>query len=131
MLTTKPGHSRSLKCMGHFCPRLHATANFTMFRSFTTKNRGRNDFSLFKIFRYFFFLPNEALKFNKFCEDSNDLPHFTMLHYLMKLQICAQLMATTCFCYCYLSCCHYNHIFPSSPRHKKRQTISVYALTKG
>ena len=58
--------------MGHFCPRLHAIANFTTFRSFATKNRGRNDFSLLTIFRYFFFfshLPNGALKFNKFCED--------------------------------------------------------------
>ena len=33
---------------------------------------GRNDFSLFTIFRYFFFfshIPNGALKFNKFCEN--------------------------------------------------------------
>ena len=70
VLTTKPGHS--LNCMGHLCPKLHAIANFTMFLSFAKKNRGRNDFSLFRIFRYFLFfshLPNGALKFNKFCED--------------------------------------------------------------
>ena len=50
----------------------------------------------------------------------------------MKLQICAQLMATTCFCYCHLTRFLYNYILPLSPRNKKkRQTISVYALTKG
>ena len=65
VLTSKPGHS--LKCMGHVCPRLHAIANLTMFRSFATKNRGRNNFSLLRSLRYFFFishLPNGALKFN-------------------------------------------------------------------
>ena len=56
----------------HMIPRLHAIANFTIFLSFAKKNQGRNDFSLFRIFRYFLFfshLPNGALKFNKFCED--------------------------------------------------------------
>ena len=50
----------------------------------------------------------------------------------MKLQICAQLLATTCSCHCYLSCFLYNHILPPSSQNKKKsKTISVYALTKG
>ena len=38
----------------HLCPGLHAITNFTVLCRFATKNRGRNDFSHFTIFRYFF-----------------------------------------------------------------------------
>ena len=94
-LTTKPGHS--LKCMGHLCLRLHTIANFTMFRSFAKKNRGRNDFSLFRIFRYFLFfshLPNGALKFNKFCEDCDKswLQRFAAFFNFSLLFCCSQLL---------------------------------------
>ena len=41
----------------HLCPGLHAITNFTILRRFATKNRGRNDFSHFTIFRYFFVFP--------------------------------------------------------------------------
>ena len=56
----------------HLCPGLHAITNFTILCRFATKNRGRNDFSHFTIFRYFFVylshLPEGASEFNKFCE---------------------------------------------------------------
>ena len=95
VLTTKPGHS--LKCMGYLCPRLHTIANFTMFRSFAKKNRGRNDFSLFRIFRYFLFfshLPNGALKFNKFCEDCEKSwsQRFAAFYNFSLLFCCSQLL---------------------------------------
>ena len=38
----------------HLCLGLHAITNFTVLCRFATKNRGRNDFSHFTIFRYFF-----------------------------------------------------------------------------
>ena len=38
----------------HLCPGLHAITNFTVLCRFATKNRGRNDFSHFTIFPYFF-----------------------------------------------------------------------------
>ena len=38
----------------HLCPGLHTITNFTVLCRFATKNRGRNDFSHFTIFRYFF-----------------------------------------------------------------------------
>ena len=41
----------------HLCPGLHAITNFTVLCRFATKNRGRNDFSHFTIFRYFFVFP--------------------------------------------------------------------------
>ena len=41
----------------HLCPGLHAITNFTILCRFATKNRGRNDFSHFTIFRYFFVYP--------------------------------------------------------------------------
>ena len=41
----------------HLCPGLHAITNFTILCRFATKNRGRNDFSHFAIFRYFFVFP--------------------------------------------------------------------------
>ena len=46
----------------------------------------------------------------------------------MKLQICAQLMATTCSCYCYLSCFRYNHILPPSPQKKKKSKRYLHSL---
>ena len=54
--------------MGHLCPGLNENTNFTIFRRFAKKNRGRNDFSHFTIFRYFFvFLtqPDGASEVNK------------------------------------------------------------------
>ena len=39
------------------CPGLHTITNFTVLCRFATKNRGRNDFSHFTIFRYFFVFP--------------------------------------------------------------------------
>ena len=41
----------------HLCPGLHAITNFTILCRFANKNRGRNDFSHFTIFRYFFVYP--------------------------------------------------------------------------
>ena len=38
----------------HLCPGLHTITNFTVLCRFATKNRGRNDFSHFTIFRYVF-----------------------------------------------------------------------------
>ena len=54
--------------MAHLCPGLNAITNFKIFRRFAKKNRGRNDFSHFTIFRYFFvFLtqPDGASEVNK------------------------------------------------------------------
>ena len=54
--------------MGHLYPGLNEITNFTIFRRFAKKNRGRNDFSHFTIFRYFFvFLtqPDGASEVNK------------------------------------------------------------------
>ena len=41
----------------YLCPGPHAITNFTILCRFATKNRGRNDFSHFTIFRYFFVFP--------------------------------------------------------------------------
>ena len=54
--------------MGHLCPGLNENTNFTIFRRFAKKNRGRSDFSHFTIFRYLFvFLtqPDGASEVNK------------------------------------------------------------------
>ena len=46
---------------GSLMSRLDEITDFTIFRRFVKKNRGRNDFSHFTIFRYFFvFLTNQV-----------------------------------------------------------------------
>jgi len=46
------------------------------------------------------------------------------------LQICAQLTATICSCYCYLSCFRHNYMFSCPPTPQQGDTISVYRLTQ-
>ena len=43
-----------IKFLLHLCPGLHTITNFTVLCRFAPKNRGRDDFSHFTIFRYFF-----------------------------------------------------------------------------
>ena len=73
----------------HLCPGLHAITNFTVLCRFATKNRGRNDFSHFTIFRYFFVffhLPEGAYEFNKFCGEIAKIgaatTNFTLLFFV-------------------------------------------------
>ena len=52
----------------HLCPGLHTITNFTVLCRFATKNRGRNDFSHFTIFPYFFvFSTYQRALPNEFC----------------------------------------------------------------
>ena len=47
------------------------------------------------------------------------------------LQICAQLTATICSCYCHLSCFRHNYMFSCPPpTPQKSDTISVYRRTQ-
>ena len=73
----------------HLCPGLHTITNFTVLCRFATKNRGRNDFSHFTIFRYFFVfsnLPEGASEFNKFCGEIAKIgaatTNFTLLFFV-------------------------------------------------
>ena len=73
----------------HLCPGLHTITNFTVLCRFATKNRGRNDFSHFTIFRYFFVFfhfPEGASEFNKFCGEIAKIgaatTNFTLLFFV-------------------------------------------------
>ena len=67
----------------HLCPGLHAITNFTVLCRFAAKNRGRNDFPLLLCF---FYLPEGASEFNKFCGEIAKIgaatTNFTLLFFV-------------------------------------------------
>ena len=90
---------------GHLCPGLHAITNLTILRRFATKNRGRNAFSRFRIFRYFFV----------FLTYHRELPNSTNSAKIVKNRGRNDFLHFTIFCY-FLVCLTYQTGLPNSTK---------------